>query len=137
MATLSERAHFEKVGCNKTPLGKISTHEWLRRLARFVLRNVHVKWKTRCEIVSEAKDTKERNGLLTKARDLWRSTSSGAYLAQDVHLTDEANAPNDTWTPTDLHNWLQTQKLALDTAKRVNSTKQQLITSWLLPRTTN
>ena len=50
---------------------------------------------------------------------------------------DEANAPNDLWTPTDLRNWLQTRKLALDTAKRVNSTKQSLITSWLRPRTTN
>ena len=106
-------------------------------MARLVLKDLLMKWKTRCEVISEAKNTKEKHNLLEEARNLWDSTSSNSYLAQDAHLTEEMNEPKDSWTPNTLRNWIQTQRLALDTATKMNLARQTLITTWLRPQATN
>ena len=124
--------------CMKPPReARMSSQEWLRRLVRFVLKGLLMKWKTRCEIVSGATNTREKDDLLDEARDLWKTTTTTSYLAQDSHLADKEQEPKDAWTPTSLRNWIQTRVLAIDTAKKLSTKRQRLITSWLPPRVAN
>ena len=113
---------------------RISPQEWLRKLARFVLRGLLMKWTVRCTIVSEASETVEKKVLLSTAQGMWEERVDGLLLAQDRHLNDNKNKPKEAWTPNELRNWIRTRELALDTAKKLNTTRQSLMTSWLLPK---
>ena len=96
-----------------------------------------MRWKTRCEIVTEAKNTNEKESLLAEARSLWETTSPNSFLMQDSYLADPEYEPQNNWNPTRLRNWLLTRKLAIDAASRLAATGQTLITTWLQPRTIN
>ena len=80
---------------------------------------------------------REKSDLLSEARDLWRSTSENSYLAQDSHLAESKHEPKDTWSPTELRNWIRTRTLAIAAANKLITKGQRLITAWLLPPTEN
>ena len=104
--------------------GRISQQEWLRHLIQTVLKDLHI-----CNIIAEAKNTKEKEDLLAEARSLWATTTASSFLTQDSYLADDEYEPQDTWTPTRQRNWLLTKRLAIDTATELATTRQTLITT--------
>ena len=110
---------------------RMTPGDWVRRLAKHVLKALLKKWEIRCKVVSEAKDTLEKRRLVNEAEKLWKNRKTLPLLAQDRYLFEDRNKPISKRSAEELRNWIKTRYLAVDAARETLSRRNSTLHAWL------